>query len=65
MEMENLSLTAIAKASDNDQTLTNVVTAGQLNDDIEETCHKCNECLLSSDNPATAPLQPWLVPKQP
>ena len=30
MEMENLSLTAnqIAKASDNDQTLTNVITAG-------------------------------------
>ena len=36
-----------------------------LNDDIEEFCRKCNECLLSSDNPATAPLHPWLVPKQP
>ena len=24
----------------------------RLNTDIEETCHKCNECLLSSDNPA-------------
>ena len=37
----------------------------QLNTDIEETCRKCNKCLLSSDNPSTAPLHPWLVPKQP
>ena len=36
-----------------------------LNTDIEETCRKCNECLLSSDNPETAPLHPWLVPQQP
>ena len=37
----------------------------QLNSDIEETCHKCNKCLLSSDNPSAAPLHPWFVPKQP
>ena len=37
----------------------------QLNVDIEETCCKCNQCLLSSDNPVTAPPHPWLVPQQP
>ena len=36
-----------------------------MNTNIEETCRKCNKCLLSSDNPSTAPLHPWLVPKQP
>ena len=37
----------------------------QLNSDIEETCRKCNKCLLSSDNPSAAPLHPWFIPKQP
>ena len=37
----------------------------QLNSDIEETFHKCNECLLLSDNPVAVPLHPWLVSKQP
>ena len=37
----------------------------QLNVDIEETCRKCNQCLLSSDNPVTALPHPWLVPQQP
>ena len=32
---------------------------------LEETCRKCNQCLLSSDNPVTAPPHPWLVPQQP
>ena len=36
-----------------------------LNSDIEETCRKCNECSLLSDNPIAALLRPWLVPKQP
>ena len=38
----------------------------QLNSNIEETCcHKCNECLMLSDNPVAAPLHQWLVLKQP
>ena len=37
----------------------------QLNTHIEEVCRKCNECLLTSNNPASAPPHPWLVPKQP
>ena len=37
----------------------------QLNFDIEETCRKCNECLILSDKPVAAPLYPWLVPKWP
>ena len=36
-----------------------------MNTHIEEVCRKCNECLLASNNPASAPPHPWLVPKQP
>ena len=36
-----------------------------LDSQIEDACHNCAECSITSRNPPKAPAHPWLVPQNP